>query len=473
MNNLNRRYFIQSATLGTTCLGLNSLKPQAQDSKPPNIFLIMVDDLGKEWISCYGADGIETPNVDALASGGLKFENAYSMPQCTPSRVTLLTGQYPWRTGWVNHWDVPRWGVGYFDWKTNYAFPRALQDAGYKTCAAGKWQINDFRLEPQAMRKHGFDDWCMWTGFEADNPPSGKRYWDPYINTPDGSKTYPGDFGPDVYTDYLIDFMRKNHEEPMYLYFPMVLTHGPLVTTPTENNVEGTQEKFSAMVRYMDHCVGRLVGALDKLNIRDNTIIVFTTDNGSPGGINGKRFGKEVKGAKGKKTESGTCAPFIVNCPGRVPVGVTDALTDFTDLAPTFCELAGTAMPESVVLDGKSIAPLFLGETDESPREWIMAMGHGPAKLDERGVRGVDDYASRVIRDQRYKVWVNTERKIHAFYDVEHDPYEENNLLSSLPENLNGNLQNFQRVVDDLPYHDARPTYETRSPNSWDKTLEQ
>jgi hypothetical protein len=83
----------------------------------PNILYIMADDLGKEWISCYGAEDIETPNIDALAAGGMKFNNAYSMPACTPSRTTLLTGKYPWRTGWANHWDVPRWGVGYFDWK--------------------------------------------------------------------------------------------------------------------------------------------------------------------------------------------------------------------------------------------------------------------------------------------------------------------------------------------------------------------
>ena len=118
----------------------------------PNIVFIMVDDLGKDWISCYGADGIETPQIDALAKTGLKFDNAYSMPQCTPTRVTLLTGQYPWRTGWVNHWDVPRWGVGYFDWRHYTSFPRHLKKVGYTSVIAGKWQINDFRLEPNALQ---------------------------------------------------------------------------------------------------------------------------------------------------------------------------------------------------------------------------------------------------------------------------------------------------------------------------------
>ena len=113
----------------------SAAKPQ-----PPNILFIMVDDLGKDWVSCYGADDIKTPHIDALAKGGMKFHNAYSMGSCTPSRTTLLTGKYPYRTGWVSHWDVPRWGVGYFDWKKkqNTTFARLMKNLGYATCAAGQ-----------------------------------------------------------------------------------------------------------------------------------------------------------------------------------------------------------------------------------------------------------------------------------------------------------------------------------------------
>ena len=90
----------------------------------PNIIFILLDDLGKEWISCYGGENIKTPHIDKLASSGIKFSNVYSMPQCTPSRVCFLTGQYPFRNGWVNHWDVPRWGLGYFDWNKNPSITR-------------------------------------------------------------------------------------------------------------------------------------------------------------------------------------------------------------------------------------------------------------------------------------------------------------------------------------------------------------
>ena len=108
-------FFILSLTYGLLAGEMRSAL--AADDAPPNILFIMVDDLGKEWLGCYGAEDIETPHIDALAEGGMKFNNAYSMTACSPSRATVLTGKYPWRTGWVGHWDVPRWGVGYFDWK--------------------------------------------------------------------------------------------------------------------------------------------------------------------------------------------------------------------------------------------------------------------------------------------------------------------------------------------------------------------
>ncbi|MDP6634004.1 MAG: sulfatase-like hydrolase/transferase [Phycisphaerae bacterium] len=469
--NLNRRNFIKLAGLGAAAGTFGRFARGADAPKPtrkPNILFVMVDDLGKEWIKCCGAGGIETPNVDALAAGGMRFTNAYSMPQCTPTRVTLLTGQYPWRTGWVNHWDVPRWGVGYFDWKHHTTFARVLRDAGYATAAAGKWQINDFRLTPDAMDKHGFDAWCMWTGYETGTPKSGNRYADPYINTRQGSKTYAGKFGPDVYTDFLIDFMGKHKDKPMMLYFPMVLTHGPLTNTPDEPNAAN---KHKAMVRYTDKLVGRLVKAIDDLGIRERTIVIFTTDNGSGGGQRGAFKGRIVRGGKGKESEVGCCEPFVVNCPGLVPKGVvTDALTDFTDMLPTFAELGGAKLSGKFPLDGKSIAKVILGKAKDSPRQWIMALGHGAARLDEKGVRGKTDFATRVIRDKQFKVWVGSDRSIIRLHDLKADPFEEKNLLDSTDATHRAALKKFQAVIDAMPAKDARPKYDPRKPNAWDKS---
>ena len=450
-------------------------KAEADATKPakkPNILFIMADDLGKEWISCYGASEIKTPNIDALAATGMKFHNAYSMPQCTPTRATLLTGTYPWRNGFVNHWDVPRWGVGYFDWKhkQNTTFARLMQKLGYKTCAAGKWQINDFRIEPHAMKKHGFDDWAMWTGYETGVKASAERYQDPYINTPVGSKTYSGKFGPDIYTDKLIEFMTKHKDQAMCLYFPMALPHGPLVPTPDDPDATEPKAKHQAMVRYIDKLVGRLVKSIDDLGIRDNTIIIFTTDNGSGGGITGTMNEVKIRGGKAKESENGVCRPFIVNCPKLVAQGSeTDALTDFSDLLPTFVELGGGNAPSDLTIDGTSIAPLILGKTNDSPRKWIMALGHGPAKLDKDGVRGTKDFATRVIRDKQFKVWISSEKKIIRLHDLKSDPLEKTNLIESNKEEHLAAIKKFQTVLDTLPDKDARPLYTPRAANPWDK----
>ena len=451
-------------------LGLFTISGEAKIK--PNILFIMVDDLGKDWISCYGADDISTPHIDRLANGGLKFHNAWSMPQCTPTRATLLTGQYPWRTGWVNHWDVPRWGVGYFDWVKYTSFAKVMKTAGYATAIAGKWQINDFRIEPDALKKHGFDDWAVWTGYETGNPPSNERYWDAYIHTRTGSKTYKGEFGPDIYCNFLIDFMKRHRDEPMMLYFPMALTHGPLVPTPDEHNTNSNKNKLKGMVRYTDTLVGRLVSALNELKIRERTIVIFTTDNGTSGGLRGTVNGKRPSGGKASKYEGGVCQPFIVNGPTLIPGGrETDALTDFSDLLPTFAELGQAQLPKGIPLDGKSFASLLLGQVDDSPRDWIMALGHGAGRLDEDGVRGTHDFADRVFRDKRYKVWVEHKPEITALYDLQNDPLELQNLIKSNKSEHIAALKKFRAIIDSQPKFDGRPLYRPRKANSWDRIV--
>jgi arylsulfatase A-like enzyme len=171
----------------------------------PNIILILADDLGKEWVSAYGAEDVQTPYIDELAETGMCFENAYVMPQCTPTRLSLLTGQYPYRHGWVNHWDVPRWGGGaHYDWNRNPSLARMIRNAGYATAVAGKWQINDFRVQPDAMVEVGFDEYCMWTGGEGGNAPSNERYWNPYIHSKEGSRIFEDAYGPDVFTVFCL-----------------------------------------------------------------------------------------------------------------------------------------------------------------------------------------------------------------------------------------------------------------------------
>ncbi len=446
--------------------------------KKPNILFIMLDDLGKEWVDTYGAEGIELPNVTKLAQGGMQFVNAYSMPQCTPTRVALMTGQYPFKNGWVNHWDVPRWGKGcHFDWAKNPSIARVMKSAGYATAVAGKWQINDFRVHPEAMVKHGFDEYCMWTGYEAGNPPSGKRYWDPYIHTTAGSKTYKGKFGDDVFSDFLIGFMKKNKDKPMFMYYPMCLPHTPFTHTPLEPDAKDKESKYKAMVRYADHVLGKLVNTLDDLGIRDNTIVVWTTDNGSARSVTGILNGREVRGGKTLTTENGICAPFIVNCPGWVPEGVvSDALIDFTDMLPTFAELGGAKLPTEHAFDGYSAAKVFLGEENDSKRKWILSMGganrmvtppacgemkttNSRAVKTDQGVVNPIPFRDRVIRDKQYKLFIDVDRNPIALVDVINDPEEKTNLLGSeLPAAIQA-MRKLKEALALLPEEDANPSY--------------
>ncbi len=451
-----------------SCTSTVKKKP---DITKPNILFILIDDLGKEWVSTYGADDVKTPNVDKLSATGMNFINAYSMPQCTPSRVALLTGQYPWRNGWVNHYDVPRWGHGaQFDPNMYTTFAEIMKTAGYVTCAAGKWQINDFRIQPEIMVKHGFDEYCMWTGGEGGNVKvSQKRYWDPYIHTKEGSKTYKGKFGDDIFSDFIINFMKKNKDKPMMIYYPMCLTHLPLTTTPLEPNVTGKIEKHEAMVRYTDFLLGKLIKTLDSLGIRDNTIVFWTTDNGTANNIIGHRNGRAVRGGKTYLTENGINAPFIVNCPGLVPEGkITDALVDFPDMLSTFAELVGAKIPDGDTIDGLSFAPLILGKQDDSPRKWIMAMGSHPATIRNGRVVNFFTFRDRAIRDKKYKAYIDTTKVIYELYDLESDPGEKNNLLNSDKPEVREALKKIETVLQTLPDKDANPKYKKLDKSFYD-----
>ena len=427
----------------------------------PNILFIMLDDLGKEWISGYGASKIKTPAIDKLISTGLSFKNAYSMPQCTPTRVTLLTGQYPWRHGWINHFDVPRWGHGArFDPNLNPSFPKILRDAGYSTCAAGKWQINDFRIEPEAMIKAGFDEYCMWTGGEGGNIElSQNRYWNPYIHTKSGSKVYKNKFGEDVFTDFIIEFMKKNRHKPMMIYYPMCLPHGPLTSTPLEPNAPKS-EQHKSMVRYADHILSVLIEALDQIGIRDNTIIIWTSDNGTSGNIIGDIKGKLVRGGKSMLSENGVNTPFVVNAPGIVPKGkVSDALIDFSDLLPTFCDLAQTKPDEKFKYDGVSFAPEIFGLDNKSPRDWIMALGSNPARIENGRIKNAFNFRDRVFRDKNFKAYIDTLNKIYEIIELKSDFYEENNLLNSERHDVRLALKKFEDLLGYYPLSDSSPKY--------------
>ena len=440
-------------------------------AQEPNILLILLDDLGKEWVECFGGEAGLTPNLSRLAAEGMCMDNGYVMPQCTPTRVSLLTGQYPFRHGWVNHWDVPRWGHGaHFDPDQNPSLARNLRAAGYSTVVAGKWQINDFRVQPDVLDRHGFEDWCMWTGFETGVSASRARYQDPYVCTPEGSATRSGEFGPDVFTEALMLSIKARDGRPFFAYYPMVLTHTPFVATPLEPESEGRLPRHRAMVRYADHCIGRLLDTLDEEGLTEETLVIVLSDNGTVRNVTGQLRGSEVRGGKGTSKESGVCVPWIVRWTGQIaPDSRSSALVDVTDLFPSLLELARAPAPGGWYLDGRSMVLVLLGERSASAREWIMAMGGQPAALSEAGwVVPQEEWRDRVLRDERWKLCMGSDREPEALFDLSVDPLEQRNLLTAPDPEAEQALQRLRAVSRVFPARDAAPRYRKLPARTWD-----
>jgi len=451
------------------------LSASESKTEKPNILFILADDLGKEWISAYGAEDISTPNIDELANQGIRFDNVWSHPQCTPSRVSLITGQYPNKNGWVNHWDAPRWGQGYLDWQQNQSVARVMKDAGYATVAAGKWQVNDFRIEPEAMTKHGFDDYAMWTGYESGVPASAERYWDPYIHTKKGSKTYKGEFGEDIFAEFLLNFIEDNKEQPWFAYFAMNLPHAPYTATPHKMKVKGKLNQHKAMVEYADIILARMIDRLEEMGERENTIIIWTTDNGTNKSLVGTLNGRKVRGGKQKTTENGINSPFIVSSPGLIPTGVvSDTLVDFTDILPTFADLADTEVPSDYKLDGHSFAPYILNSKQDGSRSSILSMGGmNEAEVSEQGIENKFAFRDRVIRDKRYKLFVNATQPLtyEKLVDLHTDPEEKINLINSKDPQIIAAKAALIKVAQAQPKRDNDPKYRKRQALPWDKPV--
>jgi arylsulfatase A len=334
-------------------------------AKPPNIILIMADDSAVDNYSAYGSDFFSSPRIDKLAETGAKFNNCYSEPVCTSSRVKIMTGRDNSRNYVI---------FGCLD-RDEITFADMLKDAGYKTAVAGKWQLHG---EPNGSLPSdcGFDSFCLW------NFPGGggERYWNPSLISNgrfvDAKET---DYGPDIVSDFLVDFIKENKDGPFFAYYPMILVHNPFPPTPDSKPMtaaDGTGKKaedlknYRDMISYADKMIGKIIDTLDELKIRDNTIVIFTADNGTNRTLTYPFQGEQRPGEKAMPTERGSHVPLIVNAPGLIPGGiVSDDLVDFSDVLPTLAEIAGAKLPE-VELDGRSFWPQCQGKPG-NPRDYI------------------------------------------------------------------------------------------------------
>lgn len=353
------------ALLGTLILGSlawagEAAVPKAKESSKPNIIFILSDDLGIDILSCFGSDQYKTPHLDALAAGGMKFTHVYAPPLCGPSRAQLMTGRYAFRTGAVNQDRVAE-----ITPEKEIMMPKILQGVGYVTASIGKW--GQLPLMPSNF---GFDEYLTFkgSGIFWNTQPKGKEY------TLNGKQVELKDkeYVPDLMHQLIVDFITRNQNKPFYLYYSMSHIHGDILPTPDSQEGASAKQLFADNVVYHDKLVGQLVETLEKLKLRENTLVVYAGDNGTAkGGAELSSVGgKKIDGSKGSMLEGGALVPMIVNWPGTTPAGMVCAdLIDFSDFVPTLAAVGGAKLPENVVFDGKSFLPQIKGEKG-TPREW-------------------------------------------------------------------------------------------------------
>ena len=400
--------FLSAAGIGYVSPAAAAKAPKTQQR--PNIIYILADDLGYECLGIYGST-YKTPNLDALAAKGMLYRNCHAMPLSSPTRVQTMTGKY-------NYKNYTKFG--YMDPKER-TFGNLAKEAGYATAMVGKWQLEGDLTFPAMW---GFDEYCLFDFILSKE--DGERYADPAIIC-NGKRLEHNInlYGPDIFEDYVEDFITrsaKGKNKPFFLYYPMVLVHKPFSPTPDspswreqEKRKTSNASNFPDMVQYMDKMVGRLVAKLKTEGVYDNTLIIFTADNGTQKDLRTPmKDGTSIKGGKSTTRDAGTHVPLIITWPARIEKGkVMEQLVDMTDFLPTFSDLMKVNIPADWDYDGISILPQLLGQNSAIQRKWTLC------HYDVHWEGYPSDNASRHVRTVRYKLYLRG-----GFYDLKNDIFE-------------------------------------------------
>ena len=411
----------------------------------PNIVLIYADDLGWRDLGVQGSEFYETPSLDRLAAEGMRFTRAYAnAPNCAPSRAALLSGQYAPRTGVYTVGSAARGRpelrtVTPVENETRLplqivTIAESLTAAGYSTAHVGKWHLGDEGFSP---REQGFA-----TAIAGDARGSPPGYFYPYGEEAQSLPGLQEGQGGEYLTDRLVDesirFIEASAGGPFFLFLSHYAVHTPLQGKPelvdryTErppSRGQGNPE-YAAMIHSLDEGVGRILASLERLDLTEHTLILFTSDNGGFGPATSMR---PLRGSKGMLYEGGIRVPLIARWPGRIPQGsVSDTPVIGTDLYPTLSELSGAPPPTGQALDGVSLVRVFEGTADLAPRDLFW---HFPAYLEaDRSVQGPwrTTPASAVMRGST-KLLRYFEDDRWELYDLETDTAESRNLVEEQP----------------------------------------
>lgn len=421
--------------LGLSTIILSATSISVSGHSRPNIVYILADDLGYECLGAYGST-YKTPNLDALAQEGMLYNNCHAMPLSSPTRVQTMTGRY-------NYKNYEKFGYMNPREKT---FGNLAKDAGYSTAIVGKWQLEGDLTYPKMW---GFDQYCLW---EFTLPKeAGERYANaPILINGELAEHNIDTYGPDVFESFAEEFISKNRDKPFFLYYPMVLVHKPFTPTPDcalwqeeENRLVQDKKNFPQMVQYMDKMVGRLIQKLKDEGVYDNTIIIFTGDNGTQKDLRTPmKDGRLIRGGKSTTRDAGTHVPLIVNWPMGAKQGrVMEQLVDVTDFLPTFADAMGVKVPKEWDTDGISILPQIKGDKRAPQREWTLC------HYDTRWEGFPSDKATRSVRTVRYKLYQGD-----LFYDLQNDIYEKTPLpIAELDSQAKSVYTMLNGVLNSLP----------------------
>jgi len=429
-------------------LAAAAAKPQAK----PNIVFVLIDDFGYENVTANGGESYKTPVMDRLAATGVRFEQCHVQPLCTPTRVELMTGLYNQRN-YAN--------FGFLD-PSQKTFGNLLKEAGYATCVAGKWQLGNGWDGPKYF---GFDESALWQIFKK-----GPRYKNPNLEINGKAFTYyKNEYGPDIVSDYVLDFIQRKKDVPFFVYYPMTLTHAPFDATPDSPDYlesqagsgkgkKGASGHFPDMVAYTDKLIGKLIAKLEELKLRDNTLVLIIGDNGTAKGMPARFQGRSVKGGKGTTTEWGTHVPCIGNWPGHFASGrVSPDLIGAVDVLPTLCEAAGVMVPAELKIDGRSFLPQLRGEKG-APRDWLYAW-YNPAG----GAKAQSEFA----HDDTFKLYTDGRFFNVQKDDVENSPLKEGDLdatAKAAKAKLQAALKQFEGPRPERFAKQYKPTKEADDP---------
>ena len=425
----------------------------------PNVLLIMTDDQGYGDLGCHGNDVIRTPNLDRLARESVELVQFYTSPNCSPTRSSLMTGRYHYRTGVT---EVAR--GRHLMHADEVTLAEALHTAGYRTGIFGKWHLGD--NYPMRPTDQGFDEALVHKGggIGQNAGPPGNTYFDPILEHNNRSKRFAG-YCNDIFTDAAMEFIQRNRDGPFFCYVASNLPHFPLQISDEyadpyrKLGLHELNARTYGMITNIDDGVGRLLEKLSQLGLDHNTIVIFHSDNGprtrrTKNDRYPDRYNAGLRGTKTSVYENGIRVPFFIRWPGTLAAGKRVArIAAHIDILPTLLDACRVPLPEGVVLDGVSLMPLLTGGDPPLPNRTLYFQWHNgevPFK-----------YVHFAARSQRFKL-IQPQDNPHEIqahpnpeslkrmlatlelYDIERDPNEIDNIAARYPEIVDRMLDDYE-----------------------------